>query len=333
MPSAVAQDQPAESPAQRRTAGIAAVAAVVPEAEVASATVARRLGVGDDWIERRTGVRSRHVAAPGDRLDELAARAGDEALRRAGVPAADLDLVLVATTTQEELLPNAAPLTAARLGADRAGAIDVGAACTGFVSALSTAAALVESDRAEAVLVIGADLMTRVVDPDDRSTAALFGDGAGAALVAADGPGSIGPVVLGADGHVGEELIRIDHDDRHVRMAGHETFRNAVDRLSEASLQAAARADVELADIDLFVYHQANARILDAVGRALGLDPDRVVDCIATFGNTSAATIPIALEVAAREGRLEPGMRVLIGAFGAGFTWGAAVIEWGAPRG
>jgi 3-oxoacyl-[acyl-carrier-protein] synthase-3 len=328
----VAYSVPAEAPVQRRTVGIASVAAVVPDEEVASSVVARRLGVGDDWIERRTGVRSRHVAARGDRLDALAARAGEQALARAGVEAAALDLVLVATTTQDELLPNAAPLTAARLGATRAGALDLGAACTGFVSALSVAAGMVESSRADAVLVVGADLMTRVVDPDDRSTAPLFGDGAGAAVLTAGGPGAIGPVVLAADGTGGEGLIRIEHDDRRVRMAGHETFRNAVDRLSESSLQAAGRAGVELADIDLFVYHQANARILDAVGRALGLDPARVVDCIATYGNTSAATVPIALDVAAAEGRLEPGTRVLVGAFGAGFTWGAAVIEWGASR-
>ncbi len=330
MPSAAASTAAvaAVRPALR-TAGIAAVAAAVPDRQVASSEVAGRLGVDEGWIERRTGVRSRHVAPAALRLDDLAAQAGRQALELSGVRPCDVDQVLVATTTADELLPNAAPLVAERLGATRAGAVDVGAACTGFLSALSLAAAQIEAGRAAAVLVVGADLMVRVTDPDDRATAALFGDGAGAALVSADAAGAIGPVVLGADGAVGRDLIRIEHDDRLVRMAGHETFRNAVARLSQASRQAAERAGIPLDAIDLFVYHQANTRILDAVGRELGLDSGRVVDCIATYGNTSAATIPIALRVAADAGRLEPGDRVLLGAFGAGFTWGASVIEWG----
>ena len=330
MPSAAPATTIAPAGRAVRTAGIASVAAAVPHEEVASATVAARLGVDEQWIERRTGVRSRHVAPAAVRLDELAAEAAEQALEQAGVRAADLDQVLVATTTADELLPNAAPLVADRLGATRAGAMDLGAACTGFLSALGQAAAQVESGRADAVLVVGADLMARVTDPHDRSTAALFGDGAGAAVVTADGPGAIGPVVLGADAANGRDLIRIEHSDRLVQMAGHETFRNAVARLSQSSRLAAERAGVTLDDVDLFVYHQANTRILDAVGRELGLDPERVVDCIAHYGNTSAATIPIALRVAADAGRLEPGARVLLGAFGAGFTWGAAVIEWGA---
>ncbi len=329
MPSAIPDATLAPSESAVRTAGIAAVGAAVPEHQVPSATVAARLGVDENWIERRTGVRSRHVAKPGARLEDLAAEAAEQALTEAGVSAGDLDQVLVATTTADELLPNAAPLVAERLGATRAGAVDVGAACTGFVSALGQAAAQVEAGRADTVLVVGADLMARVTDPHDRSTAALFGDGAGAALVSADADGAIGPVVLGADAASGRDLIRIEHCDRLVRMAGHETFRNAVARLSQSSRLVAGRAGVSLESIDLFVYHQANTRILEAVGRELELDPGRVVDCIATYGNTSAATVPIALRVAADEGRLEPGARVLLGAFGAGFTWGAAVLEWG----
>lgn len=330
MPSAAPATTLAPAGRALRTAGIVSVAAAVPDHQVPSSEVAARLEVGDDWIERRTGVRSRHVAPATMRLEHLAAEAGGRALEDAGVRAVDVDQVLVATTTADELLPNAAPLVAERLGATRAGAADVGAACTGFLSALQLAAAQVEAGRADNVLVVGADLMARVTDPLDRSTAALFGDGAGAALVTADGAGSIGPVVLGADGAGGRDLIRIEHSDRLIQMAGHETFRNAVARLAQSSRLAAERAGVPLTAIDLFVYHQANTRILEAVGRELGLDPERVVDCIATYGNTSAATIPIALRVAADAGRLEPGARVLLGAFGAGFTWGAAVVEWGA---
>jgi 3-oxoacyl-[acyl-carrier-protein] synthase-3 len=330
VPSPQAQTLPARPGAgELRRAGIAAVGAAVPERVVANAGVARRLGLSEGWIERRTGVHSRHVAGDGERTESLAVAAGADALARAGTSAADVDLVLVATTTADELLPNAAPLVADRLGAPGAGAIDVGAACTGFLSALALATAQVEAGRACTVLVVGVDVMTRVTDPDDRATAALFGDGAGAAVVTAAAAGAIGPVVLGADAAAGESLIRIGHEERLIRMAGHETFRNAVDRLGESTVGVLERAGLGLADVDLFVYHQANARILDAVARDLGLDHRRVVDCIAEYGNTSAATLPIALRVALDDGRLRPGMRVLLGAFGAGFTWGSALLEWG----
>jgi 3-oxoacyl-[acyl-carrier-protein] synthase-3 len=305
----------------------------VPEAVRDNAPIAAHLGLDDGWIEARTGVERRHVAAPEERLSDLAAAAARQALERADIAADRVDLVLVATTTADELLPNAAPLVAAAVGAARAGAVDLGAACTGFLSALTLAAGYVESRRAATVLVVGADLMTRVTDPDDRSTAALFGDGAGAAVVARGaGGGAIRPAVIGADAVEGADLVRIHHDDRLVRMNGLDTYRNAVRRLSESTLDAVAAAGVTLADIDLFAYHQANTRILRAVGERLGLDPAKVVDCIRGYGNTSAATVPIALCEAEREGRLEPGSRVLLGAFGAGFTWGAMVVELGADR-
>lgn len=330
MHSAVQSPTAAASDRRTQRAGIASVAMAVPPGVVSSDEMAARLGVEEGWIPKRTGVHQRHVAAPGERTDELAAEAAQRALKDAGVEPSAVDLVLVATTTQEELLPNAAPLVAAQIGADHAAAIDVGAACTGFLSALDLAAAQVESGRAATVLVIGVDLMAGITDPDDRSTAALFGDGAGAAVVTATSGGGVGRAVLGCDG-TGADLIRVEHHDRLIRMAGHETFQNAVARLSQSSVEAAALAGVQLADIDLFVYHQANSRILGAVGRQLGLDPERVVDCIGPYGNTSAATLPIALCTARDEGRLQPGMRVLLGAFGAGFTWGASVIEWGGP--
>jgi 3-oxoacyl-[acyl-carrier-protein] synthase-3 len=170
--------------------------------------------------------------------------------------------------------------------------------------------------------------MSRITDPGDRSTAAVFGDGAGAAVMCAADGGRIGPVVLGADGD-GAASIVVDRSDGRIRMRGHETFREAVAKLSQVTLQAARAASVELGDIDLFVYHQANGRILSAVGERLGLAPDRVVDCIAELGNTSAATLPLALAFSEDEGRLRPGDRVLLGAFGAGFTWGATIVQWG----
>ncbi len=206
----------------------------------------------------------------------------------------------------------------------------MGAACTGFLSGLSLGAAQIESGRAERVLLIGADFVTRITDYDDRRSAPLFADAAGAAVLgAANGSGWIGPIVLGADGsHAG--TIIATHAERKLRIDGPEVYRNAVARMGEVTLEAVARAELSLDEIDLFVYHQANARITRALGERLGLEPERVVDCIETLGNASAATLPVALVSALDDGRLKPGVRVLLSAFGAGFTWGGGVIEWGA---
>ena len=315
--------------APARTAGIAGLGMAVPPEAVSNEPISRRLGVDDGWIESRTGIRERHRATPEIGVTQLAAEAGRHALERADVDASELDLVLVATHTQDALLPTASPVVAAELGATRAGTIDVGAACTGFVSALALAAGQIESRRAENVLVIGAEIMSRVTDPDDRSTAGLFGDGAGAAVVTAGGPARLGPAVQRADGVLGPELIFATHDERVIRMAGQDTFKHAVRRLSEVTEQAVDAAGLKLDDIDVFVYHQANGRILRAVGQRLRLPTERVVDCIGNYGNTSAATVPIGLVEAEREGMLSPGARVVIAAFGAGFTWGAMTIEWG----
>jgi 3-oxoacyl-[acyl-carrier-protein] synthase-3 len=276
-------------------------------------------------------VERRRIAWPEQRLSAFAAEAGHAAIKRAGVSATDLDLVLVATMAADELTPNAAPLVAEELGATGAGAMDIGAACTGFLSALALATAQIESRRADNVLVIGADLLSRLTDPDDRATAALLADGAGAALVRPAGSaGRIGPVVLGADG-ARSALITASHADRFIRMNGHETFKHAVARMSRATLQALALADHSVDEVDLFVYHQANSRIIRAVGEELGLPPERTADYLASYGNTSAATLPIALTLAEEKGRLRPGAVVVLAAFGAGLAWGATVVEWGGP--
>jgi 3-oxoacyl-[acyl-carrier-protein] synthase-3 len=325
---------PALRAAPRGDARVGAIAASVgvslPAAVVTSAELGARLGVGEDWIARRTGIRERRVAAPGERLEHHATAAARDALERAGVPAQDVDLVVVATTTSDELMPGTAPLVAHALGATSAGAFDVGSACTGFLSALAVGTAQIESCRARCVLVIGADFMTRITDPSDRATAAVFADGAGAVVLRRSvGAGRIGPIILGSDG-AGADHIRVAREDATIRMRGHETFREAVARLTLCTHQAVRAAGLALSDIDLFVYHQANGRILSAVGDRLGLPAGRVVDCIAEYGNTSAATLPLALAWGEREGVLHRGDRVLLGAFGAGFTWGATVLEWGA---
>ncbi len=306
------------------------MATSLPARVVGNDEIAARLGVEDNWIVRRTGILRRRIAEPGERLDAHAARAARRALDRAGVDALDVDLVLVATTTSDELMPGAAPLVAAAIGATRAGAFDIGSACTGFLSALAVGAAQIEAGRARTVLVIGADLMSRITDPDDRATAAVFADGAGAVVLESCGTGRIGPIILGADGS-GAEHIRVKRSTGVIEMRGHETFREAVAHLTLATVQAAEAACIRLEEIDLFVYHQANGRILSAVGERLGLPADRVIDCIAEYGNTSAATLPLALAFSESAGLLAPGRRVLLGAFGAGFTWGATVITWGRP--
>jgi 3-oxoacyl-[acyl-carrier-protein] synthase III len=308
----------------------ASVGVSVPERIVPNAEIEARLGVPEDWIARRTGIHSRRIAGPQERLQDHATEAARIALARAGTNPVDVDLVIVATSTSDEIMPAAAPLVAHDLGATRAGAFDIGSACTGFLSALAVGAAQVEAGRAHCVVVVGADLMSRITDPDDRPTAAVFADGAGAVVLESTShAGRIGPVVLGADG-AGADHIRVGRgpSDSTMRMLGHETFREAVARLSLSTHQAVRAAGVTVDDIDLFVYHQANARITKALGEKLELPPERVVDCIETLGNSSAATLPVALAVAEQDGRLRPGSKVLVSAFGAGFTWGGGVITW-----
>ncbi len=317
-----------------RTAAILSVATELPPGRLTSAELAAQLGISEEWILSRTGIRERRRARPEERLADYAAAAGARALSRAGVLAEEIDLVIVATMTQDELTPNTAPLVAHALGAHRAGAFDVGAACTAFLSGLALGAAQIESGRAERVLLIGADFITRITDYEDKRTAPLFADAAGAVVLGATGTGggAIGPIVLGADGSQGATIIA-HHDERKLRMDGPEVFRHAVARMSEVSVAAVDRAGLTLDDIDLFVYHQANARITRALGERLGLRSERVVDCIETLGNASAATLPVALMAAELDGRLRSGARVLMCAFGAGFTWGGGVVEWGEGHG
>ena len=303
----------------------------LPATVVHSSEIEERLGLAPDWIERRTGIRARRIAAADERLEEHATAAAQAALDDAGVDGKDLDLVLVATTTADEVMPTAGPLVASAVGAHRAGAFDIGAACTGFLSGLATGVAMIDAGRASNILVVGADFMSRIVDPQDRGTAAVFADGAGAVVLVATGePSRVGPVVLGAKGDVAG-TIRLTHEQRTIEMRGHETYKEAVACLSQSTEAAAEAAGVGLDEIDLFVYHQANGRILAAVAERLGLDHDRVVDCIAEYGNTSAATLPLALALSVEDGRLREGDRVLLGTFGAGLTWGATVLEWGLP--
>jgi 3-oxoacyl-[acyl-carrier-protein] synthase III len=310
-----------------RTARVLGLGHRMPDRVVPNGPIAERIGVDSEWITRRTGIRERRFAADDERTSDLAVTAARRALGDAGLRASDVDLILVATMSPDELTPNVAPVVAHALGLS-VGAYDIGAACTGFLSALSAGAAQVESGRADTVLVIGAEILSRLLDFDDKRTAALFGDGAAAVVLGAAGEGEIGPILLETDGGMAD-TINGNHVDRHIRMEGHDTFNKAVKVLTESTREAIRRAGLTLDDIDLFVYHQANGRILRSVAAKLELRPERVADYVGETGNTSAASIPLTLSLLREDGRLRPGQRLLLGAVGAGFTWGAGVVEWG----
>jgi 3-oxoacyl-[acyl-carrier-protein] synthase III len=310
-----------------RTARIVGLGHKLPDRVVSNGPIAERIGVDSDWITRRTGIRERRYAAPDERTSDLAVAAARRALQDADLRPADIDLVLVATMTPDELTPNTAPLVADALGL-QVGAFDVGAACTGWLSALSTGAAQIETGRSDAVLVIGAETLSRVTNFDDKRTASLFGDGAGAVVLSAEGEGEVGPILLASDGSMGD-TITATHTERLLIMDGHTTFNKAVKVLVDSTNEACERAGVTLDDIDLFVYHQANGRILRSVAEKLELPDERVADYVAETGNTSAASIPLTLSLLREDGRLRPGQRLLLSAVGAGFTWGAGVVEWG----
>jgi 3-oxoacyl-[acyl-carrier-protein] synthase III len=310
-----------------RTAGISGLGTALPERIVSSEEIGALVGVDAEWIERRTGIRERRYAAPGERVSDLAAAAGRMALKDAGLDASELDMVLVATVASDEITPAAAPVVAMELGAVNAAAIDVGAACSGSVAGLAHATSWIEAGRARHALVIGAEILSRFIDFDDRRTAPLFGDGAGAMVVSLDARGEIGPFVFGSDG-ARAQAIQISRERGVLEMEGHETFLQAVHRLSTSTAEVVDMAGLALADIDLFVYHQANSRIISAVAARLEVPGERVFDCIAEIGNTSAASVPLALSAAVASGALRPAARIVVGAIGAGLSWGATVMTW-----
>jgi 3-oxoacyl-[acyl-carrier-protein] synthase-3 len=328
MPEAAVEHQAVNGRlAPARTARIVGLGHRLPDRVVPNGTIAERIGVDSDWIVRRTGIRERRYAAPDERTSDLALAAARRALSDAQLKASDIDLVLVATMTPDELTPNTAPLVADALGLNVA-AFDVGSACTGWLSALSIGAAQIETGRSERVLVIGAETLSRITNPDDKRTASLFGDGAAAVVLSPEGEGAIGPILLASDGAMGE-TITANHEDRLLIMDGHTTFNMAVKVLSESTVAAVERAGLALDDIDLFVYHQANGRILKSVAEKLDLPVERVADYVGETGNTSAASVPLTLSLLREDGRMRPGQKLLLGAVGAGFTWGAGVVEWG----
>jgi 3-oxoacyl-[acyl-carrier-protein] synthase-3 len=313
-----------------RTAGIVALGRALPGAIVGNAPIAARVGVEPEWITRRTGIHRRRRLPDDQSLSDLAADAGHRALDAAGVHPLDVDAVLVATSSADDIVPQAAPIVAGLLGAERAMSWDVGLGCVGFLAGLQQGAALIESGRAGTVLLIGADVMSRYTDHDDRQTAALFGDGAAAVVLAPGGSGGVGPILLGSEAQ--RDVLFIGRDEGVVRMAGSVVYRHAIDRMEEAVRDLLDRAGLAVDDIALVVAHQANGRIISALGERFGVEPERVAHYVGELGNTSAASIPLALSLAEDEGRLPDDGHVVLTSFGGGFCWGAALLTYGEPE-
>ena len=309
---------------------VAGVGHALPPTVVTNHDLAARLDTTDEWIRTRSGIRQRHIAPPGTGTGDLAVEAGAQALKSAGVDA--VDLVILATSTPDRPCPATAPAVMSRLGLDRVPAFDIDAVCSGFLYGLATAVGMLASEQFGSVLLIAADTFSRLVDPDDRATAFLFGDGAGAVVLRRGDPDEHGAVLgvdIGSDG-TQEQLIVVPDRHSHFAMQGQAVYRQAVTTMADAARRMTARVGWSVEDVDWFVGHQANQRILDTVATRIGVPADRAISNIDRVGNTAAASIPLALSEAAAEGRLQPGDRVVLAAFGGGATWGAAALTW--PR-
>lgn len=322
-------------------AGIVGVGAGVPERVLTNFDLEKMVDTSDEWIASRTGIKERRIAEKGKATSDYAAEAARDALQTAGISADTLDMIIVATVTPDMFFPSTACLVQQKIGATQAAAFDLSAGCSGFVYALDVAARGVEAGAYRRVLVIGADLLSRVTDFTDRSTCVLFGDGAGAVIVGRVDKGGILSTYLGADGAGGENLCipgggsRLPHSESEadekahfIHMAGNEVYRFAVRIMPEAAGEALRRAGIDSDNVDLFIPHQANIRIIDAAAKRLGIGSDRVFVNVDRYGNTSAASIPLALHEARRSGRIKDGDTVVFVGFGAGLTWGASVVEW-----
>jgi 3-oxoacyl-[acyl-carrier-protein] synthase-3 len=321
---------------------IAGCGGYLPERVVTNEELAARLDTSDSWIRQRTGIGERRIAAKGELTSDLALRAARRALERAGMSGSDLDLIVLATATPDETFPSTAVKVQAQLGMKRGAAFDVQAVCSGFIFALAIADNALRLGQARTALVIGAETFSRILDWQDRSTCVLFGDGAGAVVLNAvpNGPSGGGPgnrgvlsTHLHSDGRL-HDILYVDGGPSStgtagfLRMEGREVFRQAVQRLSEVVDEALAANGLSPSDIDWLVPHQANTRIIDAVGRKLGLSAERTIVTIERHANTSAASIPLALDEAVADGRIRRCHLVLMEALGGGLTWGASVVRW-----
>ena len=325
-----------------RTCSIAGVGSYVPEKILTNADLEKMVETSDEWITTRTGIKERHIAAADEFTSDLAAKAAARAMKMAGVTAEQIDLIIVATLTPDMMFPSTACLVQRKLGALRAAAFDVEAACSGFIYALEIGQQFIMSRTYETVLVIGAEKLSSIVNWKDRNTCVLFGDGAGAAILQnRENSHGLLTAVMGADGNKADLLsmpgggsacpatAQSVADGLHfLRMDGKETFKNAVNAMVSAANEALRRCDVDITKIKCVIPHQANQRIIDAVGDRLKTTPEQLFINLHKYGNTSAASVAIALDEAVAAGKVARGDLILLVVFGAGLTWGAAVIEW-----
>jgi 3-oxoacyl-[acyl-carrier-protein] synthase III len=329
---------------KRPFAEMASIGVAVPPGVLTNADLTRMLDTSDEWIVERTGIRERHIATADQSVAMLSREASEKALARAGITAKDLDAIVLGTASPDRLLPSTACDLQALLGAENAAAFDIAAACPGFVFATAVAEGLIASGQSETVLVVGAEKLSTITDFQDRSTAILFGDGAGAAVIRRTSNGNgrgILSTFIKSDGRLAPLLYRpgggssdpisekvVCNRSHYMKMAGREVFKAAVLAMAEACDEALERAGVSAGEIDLLVPHQANIRIIEATAKHAGMPMDKVMVNVDRFGNTSSASIPLALDQAITEGRVKPGSLLLLVAFGAGFTWGSTVVRW-----
>ena len=321
-----------------RTA-VLGIGAALPDNIVTNDDLAKKVDTSDEWIRERTGIRQRHIARDGEKTSDLALAAARAALKNAGVTADELDLVIVGTTSPDETFPSTATIIQSKLGMTRGAGFDLQAVCSGFIYGLSVADNMIRGGQVKTVLLIGAETMSRLLDWSDRGTCVLFGDGAGAVVLQGyEGKGGNGDrgvlnTQIFSDGRLHDALYMDGGPSSTkttglLRMQGKEVFRHAVTNISAAITASADAAGIPVSDIDWFVPHQANQRILDGTAKKLGIAPEKVVSTVAMHGNTSAASVPLALETAVRDGRVKKGDLVMLEAMGGGFTWGSALIRW-----
>jgi 3-oxoacyl-[acyl-carrier-protein] synthase-3 len=313
---------------------IVGTGSALPPRIVTNEELSQRLETSDEWIASRTGIRQRHIADESQASSDLGAQASRAALEAAGMAADDLDLIIVATSTPDYVFPSTACLMQAKLGTSGQIAFDVQAVCSGFVYGLATADAFIRSGQAKCALVVGAEVFSRILDWNDRGTCVLFGDGAGAVVLQAGEQPGILATSLHADGrHAG--ILSVPGNvcggrvagSAFLQMDGQAVFKFAVRVLDEAARETVAKCGLTLADVDWLIPHQANVRILEATAKKLGMPNEKVIITVDRHGNTSAASVPLALDLAVRDGRIRPGQRVMLEGVGGGFTWGAALVQ------
>lgn len=327
---------------QGRTCSILSVGSYVPKRILTNSELERMVDTTNEWIVSRTGIHERRIAAGGESTSDMAAQAAEVALERAGLTAGQVDLIIIATVTPDYPFPSTACLVQEKIGAKRAAAFDIEAACSGFIYAMEIGQQFIQSRTYETVLVIGAEKLSSIVDWQDRNTCVLFGDGAGAAILQSRSAShGLLTAYMGADGSKGQVLRvpaggsrtpasegSVRNRQHFIQMDGRETFKNAVQAMHSAALEVLRRCELDISRIACVIPHQANRRIIDAVGERLGVKSEQLFVNLDRFGNTSAASVAIALDQAVTQGRIQRGDLVLLVVFGAGFTWAAAIIEW-----